>query len=168
MTKDELVAVVEASWRHLDSSVEGLDETAMLEPGVVGDWSIKDTLGHVTACDGLVVLYLERRRRGEPQPEGDGDSVDEYNAREATRRRGWSLAHILDEAADIRGRLRTLLADLTDEEWEEQVTINGRQRRLGEWAGDELGGDDGPGTHAAEHAAEIESWRAAHERRGGS
>jgi hypothetical protein len=162
MKKEELLAAVEASWCRLDGSVEGLDETAMLAPGVVGDWSIKDTLGHVTACDELVMQYLERWRRGEPQPNSDWSTVDEYNALQAARRQGWSLAQILDEATDIRGRLRTLLAGLGDEEWEQQVTINARQQTLGEWVGGELGGDDGPGTHGAEHAAEIESWRAAH------
>lgn len=159
MTKDDLLAVVEASWRRLDTSVEGLDETAMLEPGVVGDWSIKDILGHVTAVDELVVLYLERRRRGEPEPTREWSTDDDYNALQAARRRGWSLARILDEAAAIRGRLRAVFAAVTDQEWEEQVTIDARQQPLGEWVGDELGGD-GPGTHGAEHAAEIESWRA--------
>jgi hypothetical protein len=160
MTKDEVITVVEASWRRLDSSVEGLDEAALLQPGVVGEWSIKDILGHVTACDQLVVQYLERRRRGEPPPARDWTSVDEYNAREAAARQGWSPARILDEAAEVRDRLRALLAGLTDEEWEEQVTINAQQQRLGEWVGGELGGDEGPGTHAAEHAVEIEAWRA--------
>jgi hypothetical protein len=160
MTKDELIAVAEASWRRLDGSVAGLDEAAMLEPGVVGEWSIKDTLGHVTAWDELVVDYLGRWRRGEAQPTRDWSSADEYNARQAARRQGWSLAQILDEAADIRGRLRDLLAGLTDEEWEQPETIDERQRTLGEWVGGALNGDEGPGTHAAEHAGEIEAWRA--------
>jgi hypothetical protein len=164
MTKDELVAAAEESWRRLDRSVEGLDEAAMQEPGVVGDWSVKDTLGHVTACDHLVMEYLERRRRGEPQPAHDWASVDEYNAREAAVRQGWPSAQIVEEAAEIRGRLRALLAGLTDEEWDEPVTINAQQQRLGEWIGGELGGDDGPGTHGAEHAVAIRAWRV---RRGG-
>ena len=42
MTKDDVITVVEASWRRLDSSVEGLGEAALLEPGVVGEWSLKD------------------------------------------------------------------------------------------------------------------------------
>jgi hypothetical protein len=159
MTKDELVAAAEESWCRLDRSAEGLDEAAMQEPGVVGEWSVKDTLGHVTACDQLVVEYLERRRRGEPQPACDCASVDEYNAREAAVRQGWPSAQIVAEAAEIRGRLRALLAGLTDEEWDEQVTINAQQQRLGEWIGGELGGEEGPGTHAAEHAVAIRAWR---------
>jgi hypothetical protein len=160
MSKDELLTVVEASWRRLDSCVEGLDEAALLQPGVVGEWSIKDILGHVTACDQLVVQYLERRRRGELPSAHDWPSVDEYNAREAAARQGWPPAQIVDEAVEVRGRLRALLAGLTDEEWEEQVTINAQHQRLGDWVGGELGGAEGPGTHATEHAVEIEAWRA--------
>jgi len=161
MTKQDLVAIVEASWRRLDAAVADLDETAMQEPGVVGSWSIQDTLGHVTACDDLVVQHLERWRRGEPSPERDWDSVDEYNAHEAAKRQGWPLTRVMDEAADVRGRLRALLDGVTDEEWAGLVTVNAQQSPLGEWVGGELGGDEGPGTHAAEHAAEIEAWRAA-------
>lgn len=161
MTQQELIDIVEASWRALDDAVAGLSEGDMDEPGAVGAWSIKDILGHVTAWDGLVVQYLEAWRRGEPPPPRDWDSTDAYNAREAARRQEWTLAQVTDEATDIRRRLRTLLAGITDEEWGTVVTINERERPLGEWVGGALSGDGGPGTHAAEHAAAIRAWRAA-------
>jgi hypothetical protein len=164
MTKQELVAIAEASWRRLDTTVAGLDEAAMTEPGVVGAWSIKDILGHVTAWDQMVVQHLECWRRGEEPPRRDWASADDYNAREAAKRQGWPLAQILDEAADIRGRLLTLLDGVTDEEWVALMTLNGEQRPLGEWVGGALSGDEGPGTHAAEHAAQIHAWREARER----
>ena len=50
---------------------------------------------------------------------------------------------------------------ITDEEWALMVTIRERERTLGEWVGGALGGEEGPGTHAAEHAEQIRAWRAA-------
>lgn len=161
MTQRDLIATVEESWRRLDTAVEGLDETAMNEPGVVGQWSIKDVLGHVTAWDELAVQYLERWRGGEPAPERDWDSADEFNAHEAARKQDWPLVQVLDEAASTRGKLRTLLAGINDDEWVAPVTLFGRERPLGEWIGGALSGAEGPGTHAAEHAEEIQAWRAA-------
>jgi hypothetical protein len=162
---NELVVMIEASWREFDTASEGLDETAMAAPGVVESWSIKDLIGHVTAWDQLAVEYLERWRHGGPEPARDWDSADTYNAQEAAWREGWTLAEVRDEAADIRRRLRAVLASITDEEWATVVRINYRGRSLGEWVGGALGGTARPGSHAAEHAARIRAWRAARETR---
>lgn len=51
MTRDELIASTEESWQRLDAAVAGLDDAALVEPDVVGPWSVKDLLGHVTAWD---------------------------------------------------------------------------------------------------------------------
>lgn len=163
MTRDELTAIIEDSWQRLDAAVDGLDDAALVEPDVVGPWSVKDLLGHVTAWDRLPVQYLEHWRRGEPQPERDWTSTDEYNAREAARRQSWAPEQVREEAADTRQRLRGLLAGISAEEWAAPVTLNVRERPLGEWVGGALSGPAGPGTHAAEHAAEISAWRAAHD-----
>jgi hypothetical protein len=164
MTQTEMIAMIDASWRELDAAIAGLEETALLEPGVVESWSIKDLLGHVTAWEQLALQYLECWRRGEPPPVRDWDSTEAYNAREAARRASWTLAQVQDEAADTRRGLHAMLATITDEEWASRVTIRDRERPLGEWVGGALSGDDGPGTHAAEHAAQIRAWRAARER----
>ncbi len=163
ITKAELLSSVEASQRHLDEAIAGLDNAAMSEPGVVEQWSITDLVGHVAAWEQLVVQYLERWRRGEPPLEPTWSSADEYNAGEAARRHSWTLDQVRDDAAETRRRLQALLAGITDEEWGGQITMRGRELRLGAWIGGALGGDDGPGTHAAEHAQHIMAWRAGRE-----
>jgi hypothetical protein len=35
MTQTEMIAMIDASWRELDAAIAGLEETALLEPGVV-------------------------------------------------------------------------------------------------------------------------------------
>jgi hypothetical protein len=166
VNQNEMMAVVEESWRQLDMAVAGLDEVALIEPGVVDRWSIKDLLGHVTAWNQLVVQHLERWRRGEPPLPRTWASTDEYNASEAARRQDWSLTQVLDEASATRQRLGDLLGAITDEEWGLMVTIGERERTLGEWVGGALSGESGPGTHAAEHAAQIQAWRVEREGQG--
>lgn len=161
--RQELMARVEAAQRGLDAAIVGLDDAALAEPGVVGAWSIKDVLGHVTAWEQVVVQPLEQRQRGEAPTIAGLGSTDEYNAHEAGVRQDWTLQQVRDEAASVHGRLQALLAAITDEEWAAPLTIGERERPLGAWIGGALGGDEGPGTHAAEHAVQIRAWRAARE-----
>lgn len=158
MDQYTMIAVVEDSWRRFDAAIAGLDEAALAEPGVVGEWSVKDLLGHVAAWEQRALEHIERWRRGEP-PVRAALATDEYNAREAERRRGWTLAEMRDDVAETRRRLRAALASIADAEWAAVITIDGRQRTAAEWIGGALGGDEGPGTHAAEHAEEIRAWR---------
>jgi hypothetical protein len=53
-----------------------------------------------------------------------------------------------------------MLQSLTDEDWNTIVGEGERQGPLGDWIGGALSGDLGPGTHATEHAEQIQSWRA--------
>ena len=163
MNQRELLTTVEESWRQLDAALDGLDEAAMVEPGVVEAWSVKDLLGHVTAWDQMALGHVERWRRGEQPPAAF--SVDDYNAREAARRRDWSPATVREEAAETRQQLRSTLAAVTDDEWSAVVGEGDQQGPLGDWIGGPLAGSTGPGTHAAEHAEHIRAWRAARERR---
>jgi hypothetical protein len=158
MDQNAMMTVVEDSWRRLDAAIAGLDEAALTVPGVVGEWSIKDLIGHVATWEERAVQHVERWRRGEP-PALRGVAIDEYNAQEAARRQGWMLAKVLDDAAETRRRLRAALTSITENEWATVITIDDRQQTAGEWLGSALGGDEGPGTHAAEHATEIRAWR---------
>jgi len=163
ITKADLLSIVEASQRRFDEAIAGLDDAAIIEPGVVEQWSIKDLVSHVAAWEQLVVQYLERWRRGEPALEPTWSSADEYNAGESAKRHTWTLTQVRDDAAEMRRRLQALLAGMTDEEWDMQMTMRERERPVGAWIGGALSGDDGPGTHAAEHARQVVAWRASRE-----
>ncbi len=159
MNRQELLAVVEDSWRQVDAAIDGLDEAAMVEPGVVETWSIKDLLGHIAAWEQMALRHVEQWRRGETPGIG-ASSVDDYNASEAARRRDWPLPKVREEAAETRQRLRTMLESITDDEWATVVGEGERRGPLGDWVGGALGGPTGPGSHATEHAQHIRDWRA--------
>src|SRR5262245_53694858 len=164
MNRQQLLAVVEDTWRQLDTAIEGLEKAALSEPGVVEAWSIKDLLGHITAWEQMALRRVERWRRGEPLVDPDWTSTDAYNAGEAVRRRDLPLAAVAAESAETRQRLRATLEELTDDEWATLVGEDQQRGPLGDWIGGDLGGA-GPGTHAAEHAQHIRIWRDARERR---
>ncbi len=160
MNQRELLAVLEDGWRQLDAAVAGLDEAAMAEPGVVGDWSVKDVLGHVTAWELVALRHIEAWRAGDSLDFQQGTSVDAYNAAEVARRRQMFLSEVRGEMAETRARLRAAIESLADDEWQAPVTVGPHSGTLGQCVGSDLGGD-GPGQHAAEHVRHILAWRAA-------
>ena len=161
MNQQDLLAVAEEAWTHLDDAVAGLDDAAWIKPGVVEQWSVKDLIGHVTAWDDMALSHVEQSRRGE-EPAGDGGaSVDAFNAAQAALRRDWTLEQVRAEATRTRQNLRAALASLTDAEWDTPFGAGEDREPLGDHLCGALNGSGGPGTHAAEHAAHIRAWRAA-------
>ena len=72
------------AYSELTSAFDGLPPERRVEPGVIGDWSIKDALVHVAAWQGMAAQAVERVCRGEP-PWGSDDpaewaGADAYNA----------------------------------------------------------------------------------------
>jgi len=51
MTKQQLLDRLENAWADLQASFAGLSEAQMTQPGVTGDWSVKDILAHVTTWE---------------------------------------------------------------------------------------------------------------------
>lgn len=164
MSKADLLAALAAAQRQFDDAITGLDEAALVEPGVVGAWSIKDLIGHVAAWEQLVIESVEQWWTGEAIPTPAWSSADEFNAQAAGRKSDWTLEAVRVDAAQTRRHLQAVLAQLTDDEWSRPVVIRDRERPGGAWIGGALSGDDGPGTHAAEHARQIQAWRAARRR----
>ena len=80
---------IETSWRGLQDALDGIPEERLTEPNVVGEWSIKDLLGHVAFWDEQAVLAAQRELAGEPRRELDWEAA---NARDAAARRDRTLA----------------------------------------------------------------------------
>lgn len=160
MDREQFLQVVTAAWHELDAAIAGLDEAALSEPGVVGQWAVKDLLGHVTSWEQQALAEIEQWQRDERITAITSEGVDSFNAAEAERRRGWTIAAIRAEHAATRERLRVAASSLPAIAWTSVVQAGGKQRTLGELVAGTLGGD-GPGDHAAEHARQIRAWRAA-------
>ncbi|RMF41164.1 MAG: ClbS/DfsB family four-helix bundle protein [Anaerolineae bacterium] len=64
MNKATLLAELENSREALLDALEALPEEALLRPGTVGDWSIKDTLAHLTMWEAQLITLLWQARQG--------------------------------------------------------------------------------------------------------
>src|SRR5690349_2166993 len=94
-----LVARVDAAWAALQDSCADLSDERMTEPGVAGDWSVKDVLAHVTTWEEEALRHLPTiLAGGRPPRYAAVGGIDAFNARTAEQNRRLSLA-------DVRMRL---------------------------------------------------------------
>jgi uncharacterized protein (TIGR03083 family) len=67
-TKDELITEMRTERETLDAALAALTPEQMIEPGVVGDWSVKDVIAHLTAWHELYLGWYAAGQRGENPP----------------------------------------------------------------------------------------------------
>ena len=61
---------VDASWDGWLAALDGVPAERLIEPGVCGDWSVKDLIGHVAYWDDDALADVERIMKGRGQVAG--------------------------------------------------------------------------------------------------
>jgi len=51
MDKQQFITKLETAWSAFEASYAGLPASKLTHPGVVGDWSVKDILTHITTWE---------------------------------------------------------------------------------------------------------------------
>jgi hypothetical protein len=99
MNKSRLLELIRSERQRLETTLAALSENQMVVPGVVGDWSVKDILAHITVWEQHMIHWLKETLRGEvPEtvPYGlAGADVDERNERIYLEHRDRALAEVL-------------------------------------------------------------------------
>jgi uncharacterized protein (TIGR03083 family) len=148
MDKQQLLSRLDKAWAALKDSYAGLPETQLTEPGVTGDWSVKDILAHVTTWEDEALKYLpvidQGRRPLRYSTEYGG--IDAFNALMTERKRGLTLAEVLRQLDETHGRLVEYVKGAPDEQ------ISGETRFRHRLRVDTYG-------HYAIHARAIHEWR---------
>ncbi len=62
MDKQQLLKRLEKAWAAIEESYDGLSDSQLTEPCVIGNWSVKDILAHVTTWE-EERLHPKRARR---------------------------------------------------------------------------------------------------------
>jgi len=156
MNKNELISALEDSHERLLESIEGLSPEAMVEPGVVGEWSVKDVLAHLSRWEAEVVKLLWQARQGIAPTTLLNEQVpdDEVNARWHEEDQARPLERILEDFYGVRDQTIRRLEFFTDKDLNDPKRypwLGGQP--LMEWvAGDTF-------EHDAEHLEQLRLWR---------
>ena len=127
MNKRQLIAKLETAWSALEESFAGLTDEQMNQPGVTGDWSVTDILGHVTAWEEEALKHLPHILEGKRPPRYSVlyGGINAFNALKTKENRERSLAEVLAHASEIHSQLVAYIAAAPDE----LITTETRFRR---------------------------------------
>ena len=99
MNKSELLKWLQEEDRQWEALLDQIGEARMDQPGVNGDWSMKDIVAHLTGWQRRVVANLQAAQRGEPAPPPHWpahlEAEDDINAWIYETNRGRSVREVL-------------------------------------------------------------------------
>ncbi len=102
-----------------EQAIAGLDATQMTVSKVIGDWTIKDILAHITAWERDLIGWLETAQRGLPPPippVGGWDAyIEEFNAQVYAANRDRPLDQVMADFDAVYKRLMVMLRALPDD-----------------------------------------------------
>jgi hypothetical protein len=140
MNKSELVNWLQQEVREWEALLDQIGPTRIEQPGLNGDWSMKDVVAHLTGWNRWLVARLQAAARREPQPlppwPANLQTDDEINAWIYETYRGRSLREVLEETHQVIQQLLTVVEGLPEDIQIEQVHRSGRVYHL-VWLGEE-------------------------------
>jgi hypothetical protein len=159
MTKQEILDAMQDSRAKLLEAINGLDPAEMQIPGVVGQWSVRDILGHITRWEAELVRMMFQLIQGMAPdfPTLTDPDFDKINARFQKENLGRSLDLILSDFQSVRKQTQRRLADFTEEQLSSPVYYQALKGiALLEYIASNTY------EHEAEHTAQIMAWRNLH------
>ena len=112
-SNNDVLQQIDGSWRELQSALAEVPGDRMEEPGVVGPWSTKDLLGHVTTWEAEMMANVQRVVDGlEMKRYPD---VDAFNADASASKRAMSVEDLWRKLSEVHGETVRFVSALSDE-----------------------------------------------------
>ncbi len=103
---EKLLTRLETAWAAFKESYAGVPDSRLMEPGVMGDWSVKDILAHVTTWEEEALKHLPLIvEGGRPPRYVTYGGIDAFNARMTEQKRALSLSDVQAQLDDTHQRL---------------------------------------------------------------
>lgn len=127
MKKQQLLNKLDQAWASFKESYSGMSEAEMMKPGVMGEWSVRDILAHVTVWEEEALKYLPYALEGRRPPRYKDlyGGIDDFNAQMTEKKRSLSLAEVLRQLDETHH----LLVAYIEKAPEEQFATETRFRR---------------------------------------
>jgi hypothetical protein len=100
-----LLKRLDMAWTAFKESHAGLPDWRLMEPGVVGDWSVKDILAHVTTWEEALKHLPLIIEGGSPPRYVMYGGIDAFNAQMTERKRGLTLSEVQTQPDETHHRL---------------------------------------------------------------
>jgi len=147
MKKQQLFQKLEQAWAALKESYAGLSDAQLTEPGVMGEWSVKDILAHVTTWEEEALKYLPLILTGGRPPRYiQSGGIDAFNAQMVEQKQELVLSEVLRQLEETHRRLLDYLQSVPEEHFTRETRFRHRLR-LDTYS------------HYPLHARAIQEWR---------
>ena len=149
MDLEQLMKRVDGRWLEFRKACHGLSEAAMQEPGVVGEWSVRDLMDHLANWEEETMVALDLIMEGKrPVRYADLGGIDAFNDSRWREHRRLSLLEVQHRSTDVHARLVAFLATVPIHRFATETRFRHRLR-LDTYA------------HYPEHGGQIVAWRQA-------
>ncbi|MCX6045404.1 MAG: ClbS/DfsB family four-helix bundle protein [Chloroflexi bacterium] len=119
MKKAELLHWLQEEYQQWEAFLDQIGPERMDQPGVAGDWSIKDIIAHLTDWQPRQIARLQAAQRGEPAPPPPWpahlQTDDEINAWIYAANHGRSVREVLDRSQQVFQQLLAAIESLPDD-----------------------------------------------------
>ena len=119
-SKAQILKRLETERRRLEQNMAGLSPDVMLQPGVVGQWSVKDVLAHLADWEARMPVWMEAARRGSPvetpEPGLTWKQLAIVNRRIYEAHRDQPLEEVLDYFRSTHRRFMDLVEAMPEDE----------------------------------------------------
>jgi hypothetical protein len=134
-TKKQLLDATAVEWNALEQLLAGLSPAQMTQPGVVGDWSVKDVLAHVLEWQQMLIGWHSAGLKGKvpvtPSEKFNWAQLPQLNQQIYEKHRGRPLADIQKEFHSSHRRMLKIIQGLSEEDlfgrgryaWTKNVTL---------------------------------------------
>lgn len=129
-------ARIDDAWNDWVATLDSVPVSRWEEPGVCGEWSIKQVVGHIAVWDDLAIQDIARVERGEERTPRDWQKINDETAAAFANR----------SVEDLRDEMIAKHAELIDALMESRGFDT-----------DSLGGDTWD--HYPEHTEQLAAWR---------
>jgi len=149
MTTAQLLNRIDTAWQAFVAAYDGLTRAEMMEPGVVGAWSVKDLIAHVSTWEREALTHLPGIMQGgrPPKYSVSHGGIDAFNARMTEANGKLPLDEVLRRRDATHRRLVAFVGAAPEDRLADVARVR-RRLRLDTYG------------HYAIHAAAIMKWRA--------
>lgn len=157
MNKKEILHALESEREKFLDLIEGFSPEELEQPGVAGDWSIKDIIAHLSMWEGELVRMLWQAKRGETPSTAQfrGAPVDTVNAQWFKLAKDRPLERILEDFHAVRNQTMHRVEDFSEHDLTDPKRYSwSKGKALWERIADDSF------AHESEHAADVQAWLA--------
>jgi len=148
MNRQELLKRLEKAWTVFKESYAGLSDSQLTEPGVTGNWSVKDIIAHVSWWEEEALKHLPLIIKGDRPPRYSATygGIDAFNALMTEQKQSLSLSNVLQQQDETHRRLIAYIQSVPEEQFTSETRVR-RRLRLDTY------------NHYPKHATAIRTWR---------